>query len=150
MRASFSGAGPAIVTSDKPRTVQGSARDCAAQRRVALGIVAVQAGVALAVAALALLWAGPFLARSALVGGLIGVLPSFYLAQRVFRVADDALPGERLRAMYVGSGMKIALSVALFVIAIIALDVHFGAVLATYAATASVYWFALLLPGRGR
>lgn len=110
-----------------------------------------QVMVALALAGLVVL-VDARIAWSVLVGGSIAVIPGAYLAARAFRAGPGATPEQMLRAFYTASAMKIAMSAAMFVIAILALDVNFGATVGGYLVTTSVYWFVLLLPvgGTGR
>jgi ATP synthase protein I len=73
-------------------------------------------------------------------------LPSFYLARRIFSLSSEATPEQMLQAFYVGEGLKIGLTVGLFIIALLALDVVILWVIGGYSATVVVYWFAILMP----
>jgi len=108
-----------------------------------------QLATAVLLSAAVLLLAGSRLAYSVAAGACIGIVPGAYLAVRMLRSARGASPEQMLRTVYVGSAMKIAMSAAMFVIAIIALDVSFGALLGGYVAVIAVYWFVLLLPVPG-
>ena len=113
-------------------------------RRAVFRVVAAQLATALTVTALIAVIFGLRPGYSALVGVVIGVLPSHYAATRLFRVGPDA-PAERvLGNVYVAEVIKILLTAALFVIALLALDVNVLAVAATYVSTIVVYWLALL------
>lgn len=79
---------------------------------------------------------------SALVGGAINALANLYLARRVFGAART--PQAILRNLYVGEFLKIGLTVALFVLALLTLDLVLLPLLATYAATLIGFWIALL------
>ena len=48
-----------------------------------------------------------------------------------------------LRNIYLGEGIKIAFTIALFVLAMLFLDVEFGVVAAAYLATVAVNWVAV-------
>ena len=80
---------------------------------------------------------------SALVGGGISVISSAALALIGFGSPAGA-PAERVaRAFYVGEGVKLAVTVALFVAVFLTMKVSFAALFGTYIATLFVYWIAL-------
>ena len=83
---------------------------------------------------------------SVLLGTLVGVLPSFYLAVKIFSVDVDGAPERMLRSIYSAEAVKLAFAVALFVTVILALDVSVPYVLVGYLTTVLVNWFALLMP----
>lgn len=88
-------------------------------------------------------------AYSVLLGTLVGALPGFYLAAKIFNLDVNMDPERRLRAIYVAEAVKVSFSVALFVTVILALDVSVPYVLVGYLVTVLVNWFALLMPVRG-
>lgn len=113
-------------------------------RRSIFRVVAAQLATALTVAALIAVIFGFRPGYSALVGVVIGVFPSYYVATRLFRVGPDA-PAERiLRSMFVAEVIKILMTAALFVIALLVLDVNVVAVALTWLSAVLVYWLALL------
>jgi len=80
---------------------------------------------------------------SAAVGGGISVIASFVLALISFGSPAGA-PAERVaRAFYVGEGVKLAVTVALFVTVFLTMKVSFPALIGTYIATLFIYWIAL-------
>ncbi|MFT4583213.1 MAG: F0F1-type ATP synthase assembly protein I [Gammaproteobacteria bacterium] len=84
------------------------------------------------------------LGYSALVGAGIGILPTYYLAIRMFRRTRGAFsPEQALRNIYLGEGLKVAFTIALFVLAMLQLDVNLGAVAGAYMATVVVNWVAI-------
>ena len=85
-------------------------------------------------------------AYSALTGTLCGVLPNFYLAQKMFSVAPGTPPDRLLRAIYVGETLKIVFAASMLAASIMVLDVSVPYVLVGYVATVVVQWFALLMP----
>ena len=143
----------ACITSIKGR---GSAGESLRQRsqRTVFRVIASQLGVGIAIALLLALVLGQYAGYSALVGALIGVVPNYYLAGRMLRGKREATPEESLRSIYIGEYIKITFTAALFVTAIMLLNVGFLIVVATYSATVAVNWVALLvvdlgnLPGR--
>ncbi len=105
------------------------------------------AGQSLAAVALTLIlgvWFGKTAAYSALVGAIIAIVPNFYLARRLLRSGPGATPSESLRGIYTGELLKIAFTIALFVIAIRLLNVVFLIVVTSYLAMVASNWLALL------
>lgn len=112
-------------------------------------LIAGQLVLALTIAAALRLTLGGAAGYAALVGGLVGVVPNFYLALRMARSGGNAVAEMALRTIYVGELIKIAFTVAMFVIAIVLLDANFLIVVLTYIATVAVNWFAFLLVDLG-
>lgn len=81
---------------------------------------------------------------SALVGGLIAAVTSLYFALQVFGVRVSAARAV-LRSFYTAEVVKMAITVLLFVLAVVWLKVDFLPLIVAYALTLLVYWFALLL-----
>ncbi len=90
------------------------------------------------------LWPGLAAAYSAMVGAFIALVPNYFLAARLMRRKPGATPSESLRGIYTGEFLKIAFTVALFVIAIRLLDVVFLIVVASYLAMVATNGLALL------
>jgi ATP synthase protein I len=82
-------------------------------------------------------------ALSVFVGGMIGLLAGFYQAQRMMRVDAGKDPEGFMRGLWISEVVKIALTVALFVIAIRLLRVQMVPTMIGYAGTYIVYWLAL-------
>ena len=113
-------------------------------RRIVLGVVAGQIVVALVVALAASLLGGVPAGYSALVGAGIGILPTYYLAMRMFKRSNAALsPDQALRNIYLGEGIKVIFTLALFVMAMRVLEVNLAIVAGAYVATVAVYWLAI-------
>lgn len=89
-------------------------------------------------------WPGTAAAYSAMVGAFIAIGPNYYLAARLMRRKPGATPSELLRGIYTGEVLKIAFTIALFVLAIRLLDVVFLIVVASYLAMVAINWLALL------
>lgn len=79
-------------------------------------ILLAQLGVGLAVAAAGQVWAGTVAAYSALLGGLICVVPNSFLALRMFAGSLMGDPRRALTATYVGAAGKWLLTAALFAV----------------------------------
>ena len=118
-------------------------------RRTILLLIASQLGLTIAIAAVLSAVASHEMGYSALAGGLIGVLPNYYFASRLLRRRTCAMTLGSLREIYVGEFVKIAFTVALFVIAIRLLSVDFLVVVLTYLAIVMVHWFAFLVADLG-
>ena len=107
-----------------------------------------QVGVGLTIAAGLFLLSGWNQAYAALVGTLIGVLPSYYLGNRIVGAQIVAASGDLLlKQIYVAEMMKLGMTVALFIISIMLLDAKFSIVVSTYAAVVAVNWFAMRAAG---
>ncbi len=112
-------------------------------------LVAGQIGVVAVIAVVLAAVMGSSEAYAALVGGLVGVLPNYYLARRMARRQRGATPEQALHQIYVGELIKIAFTAAMFVIAIKLLNVNFLIVVLTYIATVAVNWLAFLFADLG-
>ena len=103
-----------------------------------------QVFAALALALVLAVWASVSAVYSATVGAFIAIVPNYYLAARLMRRKPGATPSESLRGIYTGELLKIAFTIALFVIAIRLLDVVFPIVVASYLAMVAINWLTLL------
>jgi len=112
-------------------------------------LIAGQLSISIVTVALVTAVAGWDAAYSVLVGGLIGILPNYYFAGRLMRSRASAAALQSLREIYVGEFIKIAFTSALFVIAIIFLNVKFLVVVLTYFALVVVNWLAFLVADLG-
>ena len=80
---------------------------------------------------------------SALVDDGISTIASAVLAFFAFRAPAGAAAESVARAFYVGEGLKLAVTVVLFVVVFVTMKVSFAALFGTYIATLFVYWIAL-------
>jgi ATP synthase protein I len=80
---------------------------------------------------------------SALAGGGISAAASAVLAFFAFRSPAGADAERVARGFYVGEGLKLAVTVALFVVVMVTMRISFAALFGTYIATLFVYWIAL-------
>ena len=111
--------------------------------RAIFGLVGGQLAVAIGAAAAFGALGGAHQAYSALVGGLIAVIPNAYFGLRLVR-RRYASAADNLRSIYAGAFIKIAFSCALFVIAIRVLNTNFVVVIAGFAAASAANWIGLL------
>ena len=112
-------------------------------RRMALSVVLGQVAITVVAAILCFAMWGRVAGISAAAGGAISFLASAALAFIGFASRAGASPERVARAFYVGEGVKLAVTVALFVVVLVTLKVSFAALFATYIATLFVYWIAL-------
>ena len=112
-------------------------------RRMALSVVLGQVAITVVAAILCFAVWGRVAGISAAAGGAISFLASAALAFIGFASPAGASPQRVARAFYVGEGVKLAVTVALFVVVMLTLKVSFAALFATYIATLFVYWIAL-------
>jgi ATP synthase protein I len=113
----------------------------AAERRAALAVVARQALVALAVAGIAGLGFGFSAARSALLGGGIGVAATLLFVIALFRYREGTSAARVAWSFYLGQTLKVILTVALLALVFRSRGIAPLAVLAWYVATYLAYWF---------
>ena len=119
-----------------------------AAREWTFKVLAAQFAVVLGLSLLAAVLFGARAGYSALTGSVISVVPSCYLAARMFRLGDGVTADRLLRGIYFGEFMKILLTLALFVIALRLLDLDLVVVGIVYLAGMAVHWLALLFPER--
>ena len=117
-----------------------------AERRAAFRIVLLQGAITLGVAAACGLVGGPDAAWSALRGGGIGILATALMVLAVFRYPEGANATRIAWGFYLGQFLKVALSIALLVVAFGAPGVVPLALLVGYVATFAGYWAAPRLP----
>jgi ATP synthase protein I len=113
----------------------------AAERRAALAVVARQALVAVAVAGIAGLGFGSAAARSALLGGGVGVAATLLFVIALFRNREGTPAARVAWSLYLGQALKVILTVALLPLVFRARGITPVAVLAGYVATYLAYWF---------
>ena len=117
-----------------------------AERRAALRVVVAQVAITLGVAAVAAAGWGGQAARSALWGGGIGIAASALMVIAVFRYPEGASPARIAWGFYLGQFLKVALSIALLIVAFGTEGVVPLALLVAYVATFAGYWAAPRLP----
>ena len=117
-----------------------------AERKAAFRVVLAQVAITLGVAALAALGWGAAAGRSALWGGGIGIAATAFMLLAVFRYPEGASAMRIAWGFYLGQFLKVALSIALLVVAFGTEGVVPLALLVAYVATFAGYWAAPLLP----
>lgn len=113
-----------------------------AERRAAFRVVVAQAAITVAVGAVTAAGWGIAAAKSALWGGCIGTAASALMALAIFRYPEGAAAARIAWGFYLGQFLKVALSIALLVVAFRAEGVVPLALLVGYVATFAGYWAA--------
>ena len=108
-------------------------------RPLASRILLVQTGAGAAVALVCLLVWGRYACVSALAGAATGVAANLYMTFKALQPART--PRRALGQLYLGQLVKVALTVALFVLAARMPHVSWPALLIAYAATLVVFWW---------
>src|ERR1700728_4216090 len=108
-------------------------------RPLASRILLVQTGAGAAVALVCLLVWGRYACISALAGAGTGLVANLYMTFKVLRPART--PRRALRQLYLGQLVKVALTVALFMLAARMPHLGWPALLIAYAATLGVFWW---------
>lgn len=111
-------------------------------RRIVFTLLASQIVAAVLLAAALDVLISGLAAYSSLVGALASIMPNYFLAGRMLKRTHEMTPQMSLRAIYTGELVKIAFTVALFVIAIRLLEIDFRMVIVGYLAMAAVNWVA--------
>jgi ATP synthase protein I len=117
-----------------------------AERRSALRVVLAQVAITLGVAAAAAAGFGAAAGRSALWGGGIGIAASVFMVLVVFRYPEGASAARIAWGFYLGQFLKVALSIALLIVAFRTEGMVPLALLVAYVATFAGYWAAPRLP----
>jgi ATP synthase protein I len=112
-------------------------------RRLAMSVVLGQVAVTVVAAIVCFAVFGRIAGISALVGGGISTVASAMLALIAFGSPAGAGAQRVARAFYVGEGVKLVVTVALFVVVFLTMKVSFAALFGAYIATLFVYWIAL-------
>jgi ATP synthase protein I len=112
-------------------------------RRLAMSVVLGQVAVTVVAAIVCFAVLGRVAGWSALAGGGISTMASAALALIGFAPGAGSQPADVARAFYVGEGVKLAVTVTLFVVVFLTFKVSFAALFGTYIATLFVYWIAL-------
>jgi len=112
-------------------------------KRVARIIIAIQLLATLLIAVISLVLSDSRAAYSAVIGGGISALVTFYFASKVFSVRIGSPAAKVARAFYVGEVVKLTLTVLLLSVAFIWLPVSPLPLLLAYMAALMAYWLAL-------
>ena len=112
-------------------------------RQAVMSIIARQIWFVAGVFLISLSLVGQSAAYSVLVGGISGIIPNFYFADRLMRRKRWNGVRVLVRSMYVGEFLKIGFTIALLVLATSFLSTQFLYLMIGYSATVFSNWFAL-------
>lgn len=89
--------------------------------------------------------AGMVAGYSAVLGGLVGVIPSAFLGARMMAVSQSGNPRKMLNAAYVGEAVKWLLTLALFLLVYLAVTpLNPGALIAGFILVQAGVWLAIV------
>lgn len=112
-------------------------------------ILLAQLGLTLLSGAVALGLAGWVAGYSAVLGGLIGLVPNAFLGARMMAVSQSGNPRKMLNAAYVGEAFKWLLTFGLFVgVYLLVSPLKSGALLAGFIVVHAGIWLAILADKR--
>lgn len=93
----------------------------------------------------AILLSGTTAAISALLGGLVNMIPNAYFARTMFRYQGARAAKQIVNSFYKGEALKIVLSIALFMLVFKFFNIVPLVFFATYIVAQMVFWFAPLI-----
>lgn len=113
-------------------------------RTIAYRLVGLQA---VFVIIIALCWSveGIFGVSSALLGGLAGVLPSFYFAKRFFATTSARAPKKIIKSFYLGEITKLLFSAVLVLLIILFIPVAIAPFITGFVGAQFGFWLAPIL-----
>jgi F0F1-type ATP synthase assembly protein I len=117
-------------------------------RKLSQRILLTQAAVTVLIAAIGYMGWGERAGHSALAGGVTGLLANVFMTLSALRPTASA--GGALGRLMFGQFMKVAVTVAVFVVAARTGKVVWPAMLVAYAATLVVFWFVPAFESRAR
>ena len=125
---------------------QQAAENSNKNKKVAAKLILLQIVITLLGSLAGLLIGGSFLAYSACLGGAIGIIGTLLLGVIMFS-GKDMSPKQMLFAFYLGEATKICVTIALFIVVFVLMDVHILSFMLTYIAALAVNWLSLLITG---
>lgn len=104
-----------------------------------------QLGITAFMAAISVFVAGPGAAFSAMLGGVVSIVPNACFAWSVFRYQGAKAAKKIVNGLYKGEAMKIALSLILFALVFAFFQIKPIVFFVTYILAQMVFWFAPLI-----
>lgn len=111
-------------------------------KRGILRLWLVQLGITLILAALCAIAFNAQAAKSALLGGLVSIIPSAYFAIKLFKHQGARAAKQIVNSFYKGEALKIILSIILFTAVFILCKITPLAFFASYILVLMTHWFA--------
>jgi ATP synthase protein I len=104
-----------------------------------------QLGITLLLALIAMVVSGLTAAMSALLGGLVSIVPNAYFARKLFRHQGAQAAKQIVNSFYKGEASKIALSIAMFAVVFKFYTTTPLIFFTVYIVVQMVFWFAPLI-----
>ena len=104
-----------------------------------------QLSMTMLIATIAMLFWSATAAKSALLGGLVNIVPTTYFATKLFQYQGARAARQIVNSFYKGEAMKIALTVLLFIVVFKFFNIIPLVFLSVYIAIQMVFWFAPLI-----
>jgi ATP synthase protein I len=119
-------------------------------RRSAFRVVGWQCLAALLAGAVGLLAGGVLAGEAALIGGLIATAAQLVVTLRVFGGTVERDPRRFLARLILGEALKFAVTIAMFIVALVILKTAFLPLILGYLAGFAAYWFGYMRSSFGR
>ena len=113
--------------------------------RGARRLIVCQLGVTILLGTIALLFGGRTAAGSALLGGVVCIVPNAYFAGKLFRFHGAGSAKKILNSFYSGEALKIILSIALFTLVFKFFNIIPLIFFAVYIVAQMVFWLSPLI-----
>lgn len=104
-----------------------------------------QLGITLLLASIAMVVSGLTAAESALLGGLVSIVPNAYFARKLFRHQGAHAAKQIVNSFYKGEASKIALSIMMFALVFKFFTIIPLIFFTVYIVVQMVFWFAPLI-----
>ena len=108
-------------------------------------LLLIQILITISVAGVWWLTQGNLAAKSAALGGLVHVLPSWLFAHKLFRYAGAQQAKQILKSLYLGEAIKLILTLVLFAMVFIYIKIDAVAFFLTFLLIQTVFWIAPLM-----
>lgn len=104
-----------------------------------------QLSITVLFAAIALLLSSTTAAMSALLGGMVSIVPTAYFAIKLFRYQGARAARQIVNSFYKGEALKLILTIALFALVFKFFNIIPLVFFATYIVVQMMFWFAPLI-----
>ena len=108
-------------------------------------LIVCQLSVTFVLAAIALAYAGVTSGRSALLGGLVSILPNAYFAHKLFRYQGAQAAKRIVNSFYKGEALKLVLTIVLFTLVFKFITINPLVFFAAYIVVQMLIYFAPLI-----
>lgn len=108
-------------------------------------LLLIQLGVSVLIALTALVLSGQIAFWSAILGGLVCVVPNVYFAKKLFRYTGARAARKIVNSFYQGEALKLLLTIGLFVLVFKLVKIIPWLFFAAFMAAQIVFWFVPLI-----